>query len=131
MCPVHVNEGPGGDGSRCVWQLPQTTAPQFLLVLKYPGVTSAPTSVRGEEILFLMAISRLWRSLRAFLACSGVDDLEEGSPILPHNCSMCSHPCVTLSHGEFPGSSRPPWHHLQLLGSRHQGSACLNHYYTS
>lgn len=44
---VHVDEGPGGDGSMCVCQLPW-----FLLFLKYPAVTSVSRSVRGEDIFF-------------------------------------------------------------------------------
>lgn len=54
MCPVqlvvHIDEGPSGDSSKCVCQLPSTTAPWFLLFLRYPGVTSVSMSVSGEEI---------------------------------------------------------------------------------
>lgn len=80
---VHVDEGPGGDGSMCVCQLPW-----FLLFLKYPAVTSVSRTVRGEDIFFFY-----WQ----FPGCRGlsgcfwlVDDLEEVSPILD-NYPMCSH----------------------------------------
>lgn len=61
------------------------------------------------------------------LICSGMDDLEEGSPILPCTRTMCTYG-VAPSHGVLPGSFRLLQHLLlETLGNTHQGNACLNH----
>lgn len=134
MCPVqlviHVDEGPGGDGSKCVCL--SAAQQHSTLIPAAPEVSRCDLRIhickRRGIFFFLMAISHLWRCQWVVLACSGMDDLEKGSPILSHNCPTCNHMWLSSLPWRISRVLQPPLAPSLDAGTRHQG---LNLYYTS